>query len=379
LNLERIYNIIKLNNIFGEITKFCNNERMDFPMGNIALGGNMTASNYIAPFTASRAVNGSTAATSRWVGEVSSTAPGSIMLSLNGNAFVNRWVIRHMSVLTGWSAPQYSMSDYSLQGSLDGTTWYTIDSVSGNTASVTDRTFTAVYYRFYRVVVTKGLNNNNKIASIMEFELYEAPATSQYLSNLTISSGTLTPAFGKNTYSYTASVGTDISSIVVTPTAEVPTYLGQNATIKVNGVPVASGTGTPVNLALGVNTIYIDVTSALGGATQRYTITVTRVDTYLSNLIATATMGTTNILQGTFDKTVTTYSGSIANTAKIKITATADSPQNVTLTIGGAAATSGTALPVTVTAGTTNTINIIVTWTNTGDTKTYTCNIAVGS
>ena len=447
-------------------------------MANIALNGNMTANNYIAPFAASRAVNGTMTAASRWVGEIGSNDPAFIMLTLNGNAFVNRWVVRHMPVVAGWPAPQYSMSDFALQGSLDGTTWYTLDSVSNNTLSITDRTFNAVYYRFYRVNVTKGLNCNNKIASIMEFELYEAPPTSPYLSALTISSGTLSPSFAKNTYTYTASVGYDVNSITVTPTAEVPTYQGFNATITVNGAVVTSGTASAaIPLTVGTNTITVNVRSAIGGVIQVYTLTVARADSnYLTSLslangtapinmspnfsktvnqytasigtdvtgvmvtavkegssailyvngnsatsavpygpitmnvglnnitvadVVGATTNTYNIavtktvdvdlsalqaattgsvpivLTPAFDKNTLSYSGSTAKATKIKVTATADDPANVTLTINGTAATSGVAAYVSVTAGTTNAIPICVKSKSSSDTKTYTCNITL--
>ncbi len=328
-------------------------------MGNIALNGSVTANNFIAPFTASRAVNGTTAATSRWVGEV----PGSIMLTLNSNAFVNRWVVKNMSTLNGWPPPLYSMSDYSLQGSNDGSIWNPIDNVTNNTLSITDRTFPTVSYRFFRVNVTKGLNNDNKIASIIEFELYQAPPTSQYLSNLTISSGTLTPTFGKNIYSYTASVGTDVTSIVVTPTAEVPTYQAYNATIKVNDTIVASGTGIPVNLNVGQNTINIDVTSAIGGATQRYTIIVTRVDTYLSNVKIMAGRAQVS-LNPTFSNTQPSYTGSGPRVSSLTVTPTASDPNNVTIYVNDAVVASGGNASVPVTAGTTNNFSIVVKYNN---------------
>lgn len=322
-------------------------------MGNIALGGNMSASNYIAPFTASRAVNGSVAATSRWVGEV----PGSINLTLNGKVCVNRWVIGHMSVLDSWSEPQYSIADYTLQGSLDASTWYDIDAVKGNTANVTDRTFTPVVFPFYRVNVTKGLNCNNKIASIMEFELYEVPATSQYLSNLTISSGTLTPVFNKNTYTYTASVATDVTSIVVTPTAEVPSYLGCEATITVKGTTVKSGEGVSVPLDLGNNTIEVSVTSAIGGVTQAYTITVMRVDTYLSAV--SIKLGKTQIVND-FNMYTTSYNETSPSASSLTVMPTAHDPSNVTITVNGATVVSGNSTSVAVTAGGMNNITIRV-------------------
>lgn len=49
-----------------------------------------------------------------------------------------------------------------------------------------------------------------------------------------------------------------------------------NAIIKVNGATVASGSSAPLNLALGVNTINIDFTSAIGGVKQRYVLTIIR-------------------------------------------------------------------------------------------------------
>jgi hypothetical protein len=328
---------------------------VEIKMGNIALGGNVSASNFIAPFVASRAVSGSMAATSRWVGEV----PGSLNLTLNRSVYVNRWVIRHMSAVDGWPAPQYSMANYTLQGSLDGSTWRDIDTVTSNTVNVTDRTFAPVAFPFYRVNVTKGLNSNNQIASIMEFELYEVPATSQYLSNLTISSGTLTPVFNKNTYAYTASVATDVTSIVVTPTAEVPSYLGSNATITVNGTAVNSGEGITVPLNLGNNTITVSVTSAIGGVTQAYTIMVMRVNTYLSAVSIKAGRTAVN-LSPSFNKSTLSYTGVSPSTSSLTVTPTADDSANVTIYIGTTTVVSGSSTSVAVTAGQVNNLSIVV-------------------
>jgi len=347
-------------------------------MANIALNGNVSADSTVAPFSASRAVDGTIEATHRWVGEV----PCSLKLTCTGFKLVNRWVVSNMSKVTGWPSPKYNMLDYSLQGSNDGTNWATLDTVTGNQITTTDRTLvTPANYQYYRVNVTKGLNCNNKIASIMDFQLYEIPATSQYLSNLTISSGTLTPAFNKNTYSYTATVGCDVTSITITPTAEVPAAYGQNATIKVNGVTVASGAGTAVNLALGANTINIDVTSAVGGVTQRYVLTVTRVDTYLSNVVIKASKSIVNI--GTFNMTTTSYTGTSPSIGALSITPTAHDPSNVTITVKyGTTETnvaSGASTSVPVTTGQVNNFSITVkSNSNAAYTLTYNFAIQVG-
>ena len=91
------------------------------------------------------------------------------------------------------------------------------------------------------------------------------------LSNLALSSGTLTPAFSSGTISYTASVANSVSSITVTPTVADAT-----ASVKVNGVAVSSGNASgAIALNVGANTITILVT-AQDASTKTYTLTVTR-------------------------------------------------------------------------------------------------------
>ncbi|MBL9146725.1 MAG: choice-of-anchor D domain-containing protein [Verrucomicrobiaceae bacterium] len=91
------------------------------------------------------------------------------------------------------------------------------------------------------------------------------------LSNLVLSSGTLSPAFTSGTTSYTASVPFLATSLAVTPTREQA-----NATITVNGNTVTSGSASaPISLSVGGNAISIVVT-AQDGTPKTYTVTVTR-------------------------------------------------------------------------------------------------------
>ena len=94
------------------------------------------------------------------------------------------------------------------------------------------------------------------------------------LSSLTISSGTLTPTFNSTTGTYTDSVANSVTSVTV-----VPTVHQANATITVNGSPVASGATSGSlslnNVAPGTNTITVVVT-AQDTTVTTYTITVTR-------------------------------------------------------------------------------------------------------
>ena len=304
-------------------------------MGNIALNRPTAASSYVLPYSASRAVDGSTAPTNRWL---CNTLPGWMSVDLGAPIWVNQWIVRHMPVVQGWAAPGYVNSDFKLQGSIDNKTWYDIDIVTGNVSSITNRYINAVNARYFRVYVTKGLNTNPQLTSIMEFELYPAPPTSPYLSNLALSAGTLTPTFNRTTYAYTATVGYNVTGITLTPTAE-----DANATIKVNGVVVRSTTASQViPLNVGANTIAVVVTSQIGGLISTYTVTVTRQDSaYLSNL--TAQSGTTNIpLNPTpFVKTTMSYNASVGyNTDTITITPTAES-SSAAITVNGTPVSSG--------------------------------------
>ena len=91
------------------------------------------------------------------------------------------------------------------------------------------------------------------------------------LSGLTLSSGTLSPAFSSAITSYTASVGKEVTSIDVTPTAAET-----DATITVNGSAVASGQAKATALNDGDNTIAVEVTAKNGMTKKSYALTVTR-------------------------------------------------------------------------------------------------------
>ncbi|WP_143811892.1 Ig-like domain-containing protein [Paenibacillus sp. SSG-1] len=93
------------------------------------------------------------------------------------------------------------------------------------------------------------------------------------LSHLTISSGTLSPAFVPETTSYTANVPYAVSSIKVHATMK-----DNSATMTVNGSPVASGQPSQdISLNVGVNSITV-VVIAEDHSTKTYTISVTRAN-----------------------------------------------------------------------------------------------------
>jgi len=337
-------------------------------MGNIALNKPMTANNSILPYIPSRAVDGALAPSNRWV---SDSIPAWMEVNPGALYMVNRWVVKHPSIITSpnnvWSNSNYANVDYKLQGSNDNSAWYDIDGVTNNSATSTDRSFNTVAYRFYRVYVSKGLRGNTGTTSIIEFELYQA--YSAQLTNLAISSGTLTPVFNPNTLAYTATVDANVASINVTPTAQDP-----QAVVKVNGVVVTSGQPKAVALVYGSNTITVNVTDG-SGAQKNYVITVTRPG---SARLSTLTLqsSTANVpLSPSFAPATIGYTASVAGTVStVTVTPTVEDPA-ATVKVNTVPVTSGQpSRSITLATGSGNNISIEVTATN-GTKQTYTIQV----
>ena len=95
------------------------------------------------------------------------------------------------------------------------------------------------------------------------------------LTNLVLSSGSLSPVFVGGTTSYTATVS-GLLEIQVTSTVS-----STGATVKVNGTSVASGVASgKIKLQVGSNVIAVVVTAQDGTTMQTYTVTVTQNDNY---------------------------------------------------------------------------------------------------
>ncbi len=102
----------------------------------------------------------------------------------------------------------------------------------------------------------------------------QALSTNANLAGLSLSTASLSPEFSVDTTSYSARVGSAVTSITVTPTVE-----GVGATVTVNGTPVISGTSSDsIELTAGDNIIAVVVTPQDGTAPVReYTINVIRL------------------------------------------------------------------------------------------------------
>ncbi|MBI4326688.1 MAG: discoidin domain-containing protein [Chloroflexi bacterium] len=138
---------------------------------NLAKNKKATASSEYSPAqAASKAVDGSTGA--KWC-----TADGEkthwLMVDLGQACDISRWVVRHSGA--GGEAVNANTRDFTLQKSDDGSTWTDVDSVTENTANVTDRNVRTFASRHARLTITKATSISDTHARIYAFELYRAP------------------------------------------------------------------------------------------------------------------------------------------------------------------------------------------------------------
>ena len=194
------------------------------------------------------------------------------------------------------------------------------------------------------------------------------PSGDADLSALSLSSGTLAPAFAAGTSSYTASIGNATTSLTVTPTVADAT-----ASVTVNGVATTSGSASgAIALAVGANTITTVVTAQDGTTTKTYTVTVTRAGSGDANLSALALPS--GSISPAFAPSTTGYTMSIAAaTTSIIVTPTVNEP-NAAVTVNGVAVASGNASGAIAMNTGANTVTVVVTAQN-GTTKTYTVTV----
>lgn len=188
------------------------------------------------------------------------------------------------------------------------------------------------------------------------------PSQNANLASVTLSSGSISPAFDVDVTDYTASVPFTVSSITVDATQQ-----DTGASITINGTDLTAG-GLSIPLAVGLNNIEVIVTAA-SGATQTYTVDVTR-----SPASTNADLGSLSISSGAlspaFSASQITYTApALFATSALTVTPTvADS--TATVTVEGATVTSGTASQSIAFSGAQSTVSIIVTAQD-GSAKTY--------
>lgn len=204
-----------------------------------------------------------------------------------------------------------------------------------------------------------------------------ARADSQYLTSLTLKSGTntyaLTPTFAKAAGSYTANVPYDASTVTVTPVAE-----GTTSIIKVNGAVVASGAASaPISMNVGANTPITVECSLPSGVKQTYTITVTRADSVLLTQIVVAPTGkgAGPAVTVSMNATDTTYGATVAsNTANFTVAPTAVS-SSVIIKVGTNTVISGQPSPAIAMSANPMVVQIVVTSTIDASSRMYMLNV----
>ncbi|MDQ8181181.1 cadherin-like beta sandwich domain-containing protein [Pelagicoccus sp. SDUM812005] len=203
----------------------------------------------------------------------------------------------------------------------------------------------------YRYTVTRAMNSNANLSDLITVPDDVA---------------TLSPDFDSDTVAYTASVPTEVDSIVIGPIAAHPL-----ATLTVAGKSVAAGEiSEALDLSFGENVIAVKVT-AEDGTTKTYTIAIQRE---LSSDATLASLGTNIDLETgplPFSSQSTSYRTSLADTMRaITLTPTAQNP-NATVTVNGTAVSSGsTSDPIPLRLGI-NTINVTVTAQDGATTQSY--------
>jgi hypothetical protein len=189
------------------------------------------------------------------------------------------------------------------------------------------------------------------------------------LSNLTTSSGTLSPVFAALTTAYTAHVPNATASIKLTPIATAG-----DASIKVNGTAVLSGAASAaLPLTVGNNVITTVVAASDGITTKTYTLTVIRSAAGLST---NALLTSLKINPNTTITTVTgpgykNYTTAVPNSeTSLKVIAVVQDA-TATIKVNGIAVASGAASPFIALAVGSTVINIVVTAQDGATTKNY--------
>jgi hypothetical protein len=188
------------------------------------------------------------------------------------------------------------------------------------------------------------------------------------LQSLTVSSGSLSPAFNANTTNYSVDVASTVGSLTVTAQAQ-----DSGATVSING---QAGTSRSIALnAAGQSTLISIVVTAPNLNEKTYTVFVNRAALGVNNNLSALTLSA-GPLQPSFNALITSYDVGPVTATDTTITATA-ADSNATLTINGSATTSGEESAAIALVPGANPISIVVTAQNGSSTKTYTVTITV--
>ncbi len=200
-----------------------------------------------------------------------------------------------------------------------------------------------------------------------------APSSNNNLGTLTVTPGSMNPAFSPSTVDYTVNVATNDNSVTVTATLQ-----DANATMQINGQGISSGQPREINplQPAGSNTPITIAVTAQNGDNNEYKITVIRPlpssDDKLKALSAVP-----GNLDLPFDANVTAYTviDIPPGTPTVSVTAT-KSDVNAVMLIGSEIVPAGVESgQASVQVGINATITIVVTAQNGVDSETYTVTV----
>lgn len=118
-----------------------------------------------------KAVNGSVSGgnSDKWCGFLTNGTTW-LQVDLTTAKTISRWVVRHAGA--GGESASYNSRNFKLQYSSNATNWTDLDTVSDNSANITDRAVTATSARYWRLALTAPDQGAGTVARIYEFELY---------------------------------------------------------------------------------------------------------------------------------------------------------------------------------------------------------------
>ncbi|TKI72385.1 hypothetical protein FC756_01670 [Lysinibacillus mangiferihumi] len=210
------------------------------------------------------------------------------------------------------------------------------------------------------IVVTAQDGKTQKTYTLTVTRVLSEDAT---LKNLTVSEGTLNPAFSANEENYMVQVGNDVTTLEIAASTT-----DSQASMTINGNVTTSET---IALVAGQPTTIPIVVTAQDGKTQKtYTLTVTRVlseDATLKNL--TVSEGTLN---PAFSANEENYMVQVGNDVTTLDIAASTTDSQASMTINGNVTTSET---IALVAGQPTTIPIVVTAQDGKTQKTYTLTV----
>jgi gliding motility-associated-like protein len=202
--------------------------------------------------------------------------------------------------------------------------------------------------------ITTVVTAQDDTAKTVIITVNRAGAAVASLSNLTISTGTLAPAFATATLSYTATVPYPTASVNLTPTTTDP-----NATVMVNGSAATSGVGSAVALSVGLNKIVTVVTAQNGTTTSTYTTYITRTAPSTNALYTSIALSPVSTLISTTGPGYLNYKSNVAyGESSVQVISTAKDP-TATITVNGLSVASGSpsqAIALNVGANTVTTV-----------------------